>query len=83
MVATELQGNNWIKNLGEINSTAALEECILLFSALSTMALTGQRDQIIWRWTSNGKYTAKYAYNCQFAGAMTTFPTKEIWKAHS
>jgi hypothetical protein len=83
MVATELQDNNWIKNLGEINSTSALEEYILLYSALSTMALTDQRDQIIWRWTSNGKYTAKSAYNCQFAGAMTTFRAKEIWKALS
>jgi hypothetical protein len=37
MVATELQDNNWIKNLGEINSTSALEEYILLYFALSTM----------------------------------------------
>jgi hypothetical protein len=80
-VATELQNSSWIRNLGVIDNPDVLEEFTLLYIALSTVVLNDQRDQIIWRWTSNGQYTAALAYNCQFIGAMTSFPAKDIWKA--
>jgi hypothetical protein len=80
-VPAELHNNNWIKNLGEINNPVVLEEYILLYLALSTVVLSDQRDQIVWRWTSNGQYTASSAYSCQFAGAVTPFPSRDIWKA--
>jgi hypothetical protein len=50
--------------------------------ATSGMHLIYQRDKIIWRWTSNGKFTVSSAYECQFHGSMT-FPAPVIWKASS
>ena len=35
----------------------------------------------IWRWTTNGEYTAKSAYNAQFFGSYSQFKGKYIWKA--
>jgi hypothetical protein len=78
IVATELQNSNWIRNLGVINNPDVLEEFTLLYIALSTVVLNDQRDQIIWQWISNVQYTAASAYNCQFTGAMTSFPAKDI-----
>jgi hypothetical protein len=43
-VAVELHNNNWIKNLGEINCPAVLEEYIILYMALSTVVLSDQMD---------------------------------------
>jgi hypothetical protein len=60
-VPAELHNNNWIKNLGEINNPVVLEEYILLYLALSTVVLSDRRDQIVWRWTSNGQYTSSSA----------------------
>jgi hypothetical protein len=62
LVYTELQNDRWIKNLGPITTPSLLEEYIILFSALSTVTLSEQADQIFWRWTTSGKYTAASAY---------------------
>ena len=35
----------------------------------------------IWRWTTNGEYTAKSAYNAQFFGSYTTSRGDYIWRA--
>jgi hypothetical protein len=83
MVHTELRDYNWIKNLKEINSPTLLEEFVLLFLALKGINLTDQKDEIIWRWTTNGKFLVSSAYDCQFHGAMATFPAANTWKAFS
>ena len=45
--------------------------------------LTQQPDEIVWRWTADGVYTAKSAYNIQFQGIFTTFDGRTLWKAHA
>jgi hypothetical protein len=75
-VHTEMQQSNWIKNLRGINSPTLLQEYILLYMALSTMQLTTQPDEIIQRWTPNGKYSIASVYECQFQGAIGVFPTR-------
>jgi hypothetical protein len=47
--------------------------------ALSSVELTQQKDEIQWRWTSNGQYSI--AYECQFQGSIIQFPAKDIWQA--
>jgi hypothetical protein len=78
---SELQNLNWIRNLQGISNTSQLEEFTVLFMALSTVTLTDQRDEIIWRWTTNGQYTIASAYESQFNCAMSIFPATAIWKA--
>jgi hypothetical protein len=60
----ELQNMNWIRNLRDINSSALLEEFILLFMALSDVELSDQQDNIRWKWTKHGQYTVASAYEC-------------------
>ena len=55
--------------------------CSELWDLLQGIQLTGSPDTIIWRWTTNGEYTAKSAYNAQFFGSYSQFKGEYIWKA--
>jgi hypothetical protein len=78
MVATELRNYNCIRNIRYINTPSLLEEFVLLHMALSSITLSNQPNEIWWRWTPNGQYSAASAYECQFKGAMVFFPTTEV-----
>jgi hypothetical protein len=55
----------------------------MLFVALQDVELNANRDQIVWRWTTDGKFSVASAYECQFYGDMSLFPATNIWKAKS
>jgi hypothetical protein len=38
-------------------------------------------DQILWRWTANGEYSTRSAYQAQFNGSMSRIKIEAIWKA--
>ena len=40
-------------------------------------------DQIRWRWTADGNYSAKSAYLAQFMGSDSNIMANSIWKAHA
>jgi hypothetical protein len=69
------------KNSNEITSATQLEEFTMLFIALDSVELSEQKDTISWNWTKDGKFSVSSAYECQFLGAMSRFPTPMIWKA--
>jgi hypothetical protein len=77
-MAKELYNLNWIRNLKDINSTALLEEFLLLFMALSDVELSEQQDSIKWKWKDDGLYSVSSAYECQFKGTIIHFPTLSI-----
>jgi hypothetical protein len=80
-VNTELSNLNWIRNLKEISTTIQLEEFILLFVALSSVHLSDQKSEIVWKWEPNGHFSVASAYRCQFLGAMSKIPASAIWKS--
>jgi hypothetical protein len=80
-VVVELRNRNWIRSLSTINTLELLQEFIMLYTTLDSVHLTDQSGEVFWRWTSNGKFTVASAYNCQFKGAYTFFPAKDVWKA--
>jgi hypothetical protein len=43
--------------------------------------LTQQEDSLVWRWTNDGTYSSKSAYEAQFQGSYCTFNCTAIWKA--
>jgi hypothetical protein len=73
----------WIKNVQDITNSPELQEFVLLFVALSSVTLSEHKDEIRWRWTTNGQFTVSSAYECQFIGATSPFPATDIWKAHT
>jgi hypothetical protein len=64
------------KNSNEITSATQLEEFTMLFIALDSIELSEQKDTISWNWTKNGKFYVSSAYECQFLGSMSRFPTR-------
>jgi hypothetical protein len=58
-----------------------MEEFTLLFMALSSLQLNGQKYTIIWKWSVDGKYFVASAYECQWWGALVLFSAMPVWKA--
>jgi len=54
-----------------------------LWDAVQAIQLTDQPDSIRWKWTAHGDYSAKSAYNIQFAGSHGQFISSHIWQAES
>jgi hypothetical protein len=83
MVSTELTNNGWIRSLPSLDTPSLLEEYTTLYTSLTSIQLTNDSDVIVWRWTADGKYSVKLAYECQFRGAFTFFPAEKVWKAYT
>jgi hypothetical protein len=47
-----------------------MAELVNLWGLVQTVQLQQHEDTIMWRWTSNGMYTAKSAYQIQFRGSF-------------
>ncbi|KAF8689349.1 hypothetical protein HU200_041888 [Digitaria exilis] len=52
-----------------------------LWGLIQEVELNEQEDEIKWRWTSDGKYSAKSAYKTQLRGSFCTFDSNAIWGA--
>jgi hypothetical protein len=72
-VHTEMQNLHWIRNLSNIDSPILLDEFILLFMALESVVLNQQKDEIKWRWSTDGIYSIASTYECQFSGSFVWF----------
>ena len=44
--------------------------------------MTAMEDEIIWKFTADGQYTAKSAYEVQFRGSYCIFNSQRVWRAH-
>jgi len=61
---------------GDVEDMQTVEEMasfVVLWDLLQAVPLSSSPDTIIWRWMTNGEYTAKSAYNAQFG--------KQRWRA--
>jgi hypothetical protein len=58
----------------------ALVDYLHLWAAVDGVQLSDQPDKTIWRWTVDGTYPAKSAYNMLHTGSITLPGYKLIWK---
>ncbi|TVU42264.1 hypothetical protein EJB05_08658, partial [Eragrostis curvula] len=61
----------------------AIMELVHLGARLDKVQLTNEEDKYLWRWTSDGQYTAKSAYAAMHHGAINFKGAKLIWKSWS
>jgi hypothetical protein len=59
-----------------MSTTDELAELVHLWSLLDQAVLTEGEDEIRWKWTEDGTYSAKSAYWAQFIGSHCTFNNK-------
>ena len=58
-----------------------MESFVQLWDLVQGVQLSDQQDQITWRWTPDGTYTTKSAYNAQFLGSFSNFRREYVWRA--
>lgn len=71
----------WIRDITGGLSVPAIADCLHLWDRIEGVSVTaGVQDQFIWRWTTNGQYTAKSAYQMMLHGTHRFEGAKLIWK---
>uniref|UniRef100_K3Z0L7 Reverse transcriptase zinc-binding domain-containing protein n=1 Tax=Setaria italica TaxID=4555 RepID=K3Z0L7_SETIT len=64
-----------------MTTASEMTEFVTLWDLIQQVNLSNSQDEIVWRWTAHGEYTAKSAYAIQFRGAYCSFDAQAIWKA--
>lgn len=83
-VQKALQDNTWVSHILPFQSNVEVQEYVLLYEEISmTERNEAMEDQIIWRWTTDGEYTASSAYRIQFTGRFKKMSITPIWRARA
>jgi hypothetical protein len=83
-VMRALANNKWISHISPIQSAEELRDFIELWDGLTTVNLRQEiKDEIKWKWTRDGQYSAQSAYQIQFMGRRKKPAFNPIWKAHT
>ena len=80
-VKEELHSHNWTRGLWRMQTVEEMASFVQLWDLVQSVQLSDQQDQITWRWTPDGTYTSKSAYNAQFLGSFSNFRGENVWRA--
>jgi hypothetical protein len=80
-VFEELTNANWTRGLWRMTTFTEMAEFVELWDRVQGFSFTDRPDEIHWRWTQSGEYTAKSAYAIQFAGSYSRVDNQVYWKA--
>ena len=64
-----------------MSTATEISEFIFLWEVVQGVHFSDVPDLITWKWTENGLYSSKSAYEVQFSGSYCTFNAQAIWKA--
>jgi hypothetical protein len=79
-----LHGNAWVDkvDLEQDFTMEHLSQFVELWWFIDNFQLNENvKEDIVWRLTLNGQYTAKSAYEVQFFGSTLSSLNKLVWKA--
>lgn len=80
-VFEEVTNANWTHGLWRMSTVTEMAEFVELWDRVQGVQFTDSQDELHWRWTANGEYTAKSTYSIQFSGSFTTVDSQVLWKA--
>jgi hypothetical protein len=80
-VFEEVTNANWTRGLWRMSTVDEMAEFVELWDRVHGFQFTDRPDDICWRWTPSGEYTAKSAYQSQFAGSFSKIDNMVFWKA--
>lgn len=82
-VRMALHENKWIQHILPLQTEQEMEY-VEVWEQVSTVQLQeGMDDTIRWRWTPDGEYTTRSAYQIQFEGNYSKLKLTPIWKAQA
>ncbi|KAI4975929.1 hypothetical protein ZWY2020_049536 [Hordeum vulgare] len=79
-VADGLHENQWAADIHGIIGIPEIGEYLRLWHAIAKTVLTDAPDNIRWKWTANGEYSAKSTYLATFHGSARCHAWKLTWK---
>lgn len=82
-VASALQTGRWVQDIDLTRglSTHHIHQFVGLWSKTNQIHLTqGIQDEILWKQTTNGIYSSRFAYSLHFLGSFETNFKALIWK---
>ena len=77
----EVDNQTWTRGLWRMSTATEISEFIFLWEVVQGVHFSDVPDLITWKWTANGLYSSKSAYEVQFSGSYCTFNAQAIWKA--
>jgi hypothetical protein len=69
-VAQALTNGSWIRQITGGLSMTAIAEYLDVWYHVSNYQLNDTPDKVIWKWTSDGKFTVRLAYNALHIGSQ-------------
>jgi hypothetical protein len=69
----------WMRGLQRLTTTEETRQFLQLWSRLNSVTLSNREDELTWRFSANGEYSARSAYAMQFAGSFADYNWSKIW----
>jgi len=82
-VRDQLENHSWTRGLWRMSTVEEMAEFVRLWDLVQDVHFSDAEDQIAWKFTADGHYTAKSAYEVQFRGSFCTLRPNWIWSAHA
>ena len=79
-VAEGLAGRAWVRQISRGITTPAILDYHRLWDLVSQIQLGDSEDSLIWRWTADGKYTPRSAYQVLLTASHSIPGCSRIWK---
>jgi hypothetical protein len=80
-LAQALGGQQWISDILTPLSWTGIQQFLLIWDAVSNIALTQEADIHTWLHTSSGHFSSRSCYRTFFMGAIIFEPWKRLWKS--
>ena len=79
-VTAGLARRAWVRQISGGITTPAILDYFRLWDLVSQLQLGDNEDNLIWRWTVDGKYTSKSAYQALLTASHPVPGCSRIWK---
>ena len=80
-MAEGLAGNSWAHDIQGVLGLHEIGQYLLLWQAVCHTIVTNEPDRLLWRWTTNGIYSARSCYAASFQGSTRSHSWKLVWKS--
>jgi hypothetical protein len=80
-VANGMLGHNWARDIHGVVGLHEIGQYLTLWRMVDAVVLSEAQDQLVWKWTPSGTYTARSAYLATFQGSIPCPAWKHTWKA--